>query len=129
MRVRFTQLAALVLTSFLTAGAHAFDSYNLFPAGSGTQICYGQAMVGMDSVINSRIGVPPEHALELARVQPASLSHELYSTSILETILNAYLWEGTPHSYAITVFYKCAQQRSHLRNAVTALDDNTTVIE
>ena len=92
-------LASLVIT--LPANAVEWE-----PNTHQEQLCYGKAMLGLDSVINSRLGVPAEHALDLARV--ITTRHESYSSDLLKTILNAYLWQGSPHAYAVRVFYKCA---------------------
>ncbi len=75
----------------------------------GQELCYSYAMIGFDSVINSRLGVPAEHALDLSR-NPATRNYETstYNTGMLKTILGAYLWDNTPHSYAIKVFFDCA---------------------
>ncbi len=104
---------------FLGTNSYAFD-YNRFAGNIEAQRCYGFAMVAMDSVINSRIGVPPEHALELARLNSVS-SHidATYSIDLLDNILNAYLWEDSPHSYAINVFYRCARNSGPMRSAST----------
>jgi hypothetical protein len=83
------------------------------------QACFSLAMVGMDSVINSRLGVPPEHALELSsRPQSVNVNSEPYDSHLLNVILEAYLWEETPHSYAIKVFYRCAQESLHHKQAL-----------
>lgn len=96
----------------LAGNAQAFENHVV---GLEESRCYGQAMVGMDSVINSRLGVPAEHALRLSLNGPihAAMGDE-YSTSMLNTILAAYLWDDTPHSYAIKVFYACAKRNSTL---------------
>lgn len=102
----------------------AFDGHGLFPQDQpSVQRCYGVAMVGMDSVINSRIGVPPEHALDLARVSKrTNVGDELFSTELLNNVLAAYLWNGTPHSYAIKVFYDCAQRQAPVRSAESTVE-------
>ena len=105
MKKTINTLAGLALM-LLAGNSLAFDNHVV---GMAESSCYGQAMVGMDSVINSRLGVPAEHALGLS--QNSSLHVALgneYSTSMLNTILAAYLWNDTPHSYAIKVFYACA---------------------
>lgn len=79
------------------------------------QGCYARAMVGMDSVINSRVGVPPEHALGLSQQETTDGGREaVFDEPLLAMILSAYLWEGSPHSYAIKVFYDCAVSAPHL---------------
>lgn len=113
--------AALLCTS---APVFAYDSLGLFPQEhASVQRCYGAAMVGMDSVINSRLGVLPEHALELARVsQHSAAGDELFSMELLNDVLAAYLWDGSPHSYAVKVFFECAQRQAPVRSAGTAVD-------
>jgi len=109
MKKTINTLAGLALM-LLAGSAQAFDNHVV---GMAESSCYGQAMVGMDSVINSRLGVPAEHALGLSLNPSLHVSMEdEYSTSMLNTILAAYLWDDTPHSYAIKVFYACAARSS-----------------
>jgi len=83
------------------------------------QACYSLAMVGMDSVINSRLGVLPEHVVDLASLPRSvvDVNADSYDHTLLNVILSAYLWEETPHSYAIKVFYKCAQKSVYNKQA------------
>jgi len=88
----------------LQSHAYQFDAY-----GTTAQSCYAKAMVGMDSVINARAGVPPEHALRLSLKSGApSEENSTYFTNTLIIMLDAYLWEDTPHQYALNVFFNCA---------------------
>ena len=90
--------------------AQAFE--NLSSAlNTEQQMCFSMAMVGMDSVINARLGVPAEHALDLASL-PVANNSGAYDNNLLNVILDAYLWRETPHSYAIKVFYGCAVESS-----------------
>jgi len=111
-------LLGLVFLGFAST-SHAFENiYNIFPGNSSVQYCYGMAMIGFDSVINSRIGVPPDELVVLARMNSLSPPGEhYYSTDLLGSMFNAYLWEGSPHSYAITVFYACAQRDPLIQSA------------
>jgi len=85
-------------------------------AQQSTSVCYGLAMVAMDSVINSRLGVLPEHALQLALVEPGAHITTLeelyladaYSPLLLKIVLDAYLWERAPHEYADLVLDTCS---------------------
>ncbi|VAW86091.1 hypothetical protein MNBD_GAMMA17-499 [hydrothermal vent metagenome] len=109
MKKTINTLAGLVLM-LLAGSSQAFDNHVV---GIAENSCYGQAMVGMDSVINSRLGVPAEHALGLSLNSSMHVAMgDEYSTSMLNTILAAYLWKDTPHSYAIKVFYACAARSS-----------------
>lgn len=84
--------------------AYQFDTYN-----TAAQACYAKAMVGMDSVINARLGVPPEAALPLSlKTGTPSGENSTYFTDTLIIILDAYFWEESPHSYALNVFFQCA---------------------
>ncbi len=95
--------------------AHAFE--NLSSAlTTEQQMCFSMAMVGMDSVINARLGVPAEHALDLASL-PVANNSEPFDTNLLNVILGAYLWQETPHSYAIKVFYGCAVKSAYRKQA------------
>ncbi|KPJ92130.1 MAG: hypothetical protein AMJ53_09995 [Gammaproteobacteria bacterium SG8_11] len=95
--------------------AQAFENLSL-ALTTEQQMCFSMAMVGMDSVINARLGVPAEHALELAS-QPVTANAETYDNNLLNVILEAYLWRETPHSYAIKVFYGCAVESSYRKQA------------
>lgn len=79
------------------------------------QDCFSRAMVGMDSVINSRLGVPAEHALALSVRDEVGGNHEaVFDEPLLAMILTAYLWKDSAHSYAIKVFYDCAASPSKI---------------
>ncbi len=94
-------------------------AFEALPTNDAEYLCYSQAMIGYDSVINSRLGVPAEHALDLAVLsnRRVSVSEKVYSGALLKTILDAYLWPEDPHSYAIKVFYRCAQDDTKLKSA------------
>ena len=82
------------------------------------QICYGYAMVGYDSVINSRLGVPAEYAVGLALKNPLNeTGNDRYSINLLKITLNAYMWPGNPHDYAVQVMYRCAKTQGNFLDA------------
>ena len=113
-----TLLKRLFLLSLLITPMTS-TAFEVVPANSAESLCYSQAMIGFDSVINSRLGVPPEHALDLAILNQRTVatSERVYSMALLKTILDAYLWEESPHSYAVKVFYRCAQEDTRLKSA------------
>ena len=123
MENRIVSFVAALLLLVVCGQANAFNNPAL---ASAQQQCYGVAMVGFDSVINSRMGVPPEHALDLATVhrytprdsQGLVDVSDIYGTYLLNVILSAYLWDGNPHSYAVSVFYRCARDRSQMQQAL-----------
>ena len=115
--MKIVSLLLVLITATLyanTAGAFADTP----PLEKDAQICFGYAMVGYDSVINSRLGVPAEYALGLALKNPLkTTSDERYSINVLKTALNAYMWSGSPHDYAVQVMYRCAKAQGNFLDA------------
>lgn len=111
------RLSYIVLTSALALMPVYVAAYEYNAFGGDQDDCFAKAMIGMDSVINSRLGVPAEHALDLTVLQPAGSDSNTYDNDTLNVILSAYLWEDSPHSYAVRVFYKCAQQKVYSQQA------------
>lgn len=110
-------LSTTVMSALLSVSSWA-QGYDFSPVSEAEQACYANAMVGMDSVINARLGVPAEHALELAALNlPVGSDAQRYSKDMLRTILDAYLWQQSPHSYAVKVFYRCAVEQGPLHSA------------
>lgn len=108
----------IVLVTVLAVMPSYVAAYEYNAFGSDQDDCFAKAMIGMDSVINSRLGVPPEHALDLTVLskQTGSQSGE-YDNDTLNVILSAYLWKDTPHTYAVKVFFNCAQQTAYRQQA------------
>jgi len=116
MKTLVNSLISLALLAIPLASI-AFEAV---PTNDKEYLCYSQAMIGYDSVINSRLGVPAEHALDLAVLgnnKQVSSTQKVYSGALLKTILDAYLWSEDPHSYAIKVFFRCAQEDSQMKSA------------
>ncbi|HHM04609.1 MAG TPA: hypothetical protein ENJ19_02555 [Gammaproteobacteria bacterium] len=111
MNAKHFLATATLSLAFTATGAHGFEGVS---RDLNTQLCYGQAMVGFDSVINSRLGVAPDKVLHLAAYQQGirGVNAPHYSSGLLKVIYGAYLWSGNPHDYAINVFYQCAARRN-----------------
>lgn len=109
-------LLAVLLAAALYADAAAAHN-DAPPLEKDAQLCYGYAMVGYDSVINARLGVPAEYALGLAQKTPVSNSDRRYSVNVLKIALNAYAWPGNPHDYAVEVMYRCAKAQGNFLDA------------
>jgi len=99
---------------FVTPQAHAYESLGL---NVDQQQCFSYAMIGMDSVINSRLGLPAEHALEISRVNNFNSTTAKFDTVVLNVMLDAYLWKTSPHSYALKVFFDCASNHKGQQQA------------
>src|SRR3569623_1518788 len=101
MNRRIMSLVSLLVWSVPTA--FAYDNLHAVP---DAQHCYGHGMLGFDSVINSRVGVPAELTVGSARIDlRAAICYENYSPALVDVVLNAYIWPGSPHDYAVRVFY------------------------
>ena len=105
-----TKAMMILFMLFASTSLWAYDQLDIDPA---QQHCFAKAMVGMDSVINASLGVPAEHALDL--VIPNGNFQVLNggeTVKMLNVILNAYFWKQSPHSYAVKVFFHCAQEQA-----------------
>lgn len=99
-----------MLCALFSVGAYAGEHSGL---SESQQQCYSRAMVGLDSVINSRIGVPVEEAIEITRKLGQHSVSEQFDKSYLLAVLHAYMWNDTPHTYAIKVFSECTLEKSN----------------
>ncbi|MGD8558812.1 MAG: hypothetical protein PVF34_03410 [Gammaproteobacteria bacterium] len=114
--MRRLQYFVLMMILGLLPGYSAAYEYNSF--GSEQDDCFARAMIGFDSVINSRLGVPPEHALNLTvQTNTTDAATPQYDQDTLNVMLHAYLWKDTPHTYAVKVFFSCAQQKAYNKQA------------
>lgn len=113
-----TMINKLILLCFMVVPL-SVSAFEALATNKEEYFCYSQAMIGFDSVINSRLGVPAEHALDLAILSHSRVAstEQIYSKALLKTILDAYLWQESPHSYAVKVFYRCAQEDRELKSA------------
>ena len=100
------KLSPLLFALPFTLTAQAYE----FPEVSDEiRDCYSKAMIGFDSVINARLGVPPEHALTYTySTRESTAAQTQYLDNILIVVWGGYLWKSSPHNYAINVFYHCA---------------------
>ena len=103
MKRAYRLLPLLIILPSLTGPVFAGDDPD-----TDAQVCYGYARVGYDMVINSRLGVPPDHVVGLA-ARPAATAERRYSTPVLKIVLGAYLWQGAPDEYAAQVMSSCSQ--------------------
>jgi len=69
--------------------------------------CYSVSMVGYDSVINSGLGVPLEQVIE-TMVTHNNSTIAIYKDYLLFVVMDAYNWDGTPHTYAVKTLFDCA---------------------
>jgi len=77
-------------------------------------ICYAVAMIGYDSVINSRSGTTIEVSLKMiSQRTDIAEHHPLNRIPLLSTVLGAYLWKGAAHTYAIKTFSKCITNKDN----------------
>ncbi len=87
-----------------------------------TNYCYAYAMIGEDSVINSRLGLLPENMMELARIEKTETTiPPRYSLVLLRTILDAFMWQKSPQHYARTILHNCSAYENEKPEEVIGL--------
>lgn len=98
-------LSACMLISAGTFAVSSMPEEDIYPA------CHAHAMIGFDTVINSRLGIPAEQVLGLARIDHNhSAVEKEYMLALLITIMSAYLWQDTPGDYYVEVFNQCLEK-------------------
>ena len=110
------RLSLITTFSALIYSNASFAQIGEYPEGP-VQQCYAVAMIGYDTVINSRLGIPADEAVDLARLQKSSDEGDLFAPFLLKVVLEAYMWESSPHSFAVKVMYNCASTRAPLQTA------------
>jgi len=101
-------MRGLILILFLLLSQQGFAS-DVKSLNSNEQVCYATAMIGYDYVINSRVGLPIERALSTVTVNvDADNVNDTYKFKLRNVVMNAYQWQGEPHTYAAKVMYNCA---------------------
>lgn len=102
---------ALFIVCTLESACAANESLITPQPGARQQTCYTLAMIGKDFVINARLGVLPERSIELATIS-SSVDNDTYDSTLLNIMLEAYLWPDSPHSYALNVLENCLSEGS-----------------
>lgn len=74
---------------------------------STVSYCYAYAMIGKDTVINSRLGLLPEELIQIAVLSSPTTTGPRYSTVLLKTILDAFLWQESAQNYAHSILENC----------------------
>jgi len=98
----------LSYTSIVNAGM-PFNHYAITDSmDEVTGVCYAKAMIGYDSVVNSRVGLNPEESIHITK-NSFKDTHPLSNKSLLRVIMGAYLWNGAAHSYAIITLSDCVR--------------------
>ena len=71
--------------------------------------CYSVSMVGYDTVINSDLGLPLDEVIDSMVTNNNSLQTlDIYEDYLLLVVMEAYNWEGSPHTYAVKTMFQCA---------------------
>lgn len=73
------------------------------------QACYSVSMVGYDTVINSDLGLPLDEVIDSMVTNNNVLQTlDIYQDYLLLVVMDAYNWEGSPHTYAVKTMFHCA---------------------
>jgi len=94
-------LAMLLFVSFGSASASGLSE--------GEEACYSVSMVAYDTVINSDLGLPLDEVIDSMVTNNNSLQTlDIYEDYLLLVVMDAYNWEGSPHTYAVKTMFQCA---------------------
>lgn len=97
----------LMLVAFLLS--LGFGSVNASGLSEAEEACYSVAMVGYDTVINSDLGLPLDEVIDTMVTNNNSLQTlEIYEDYLLLVVMDAYNWDGSPHTYAVKTMFQCA---------------------
>ncbi len=71
--------------------------------------CYAVAMVAYDTVINADLGLPLDEIIDSMVKNGTSMNTiDIYQDYLILVVMEAYNWEGSPHTYAVKTLYNCA---------------------
>jgi len=110
--MRYQVGVLLMLLSLLCSNVFAYAA--LGPdAENHEQVCFAAAMIGYDNVINSRVGVPFSSALSVVSVNVESpIIEDTYKFELHKIVAGAYVWEHSPHEYAVKTLFQCAANQT-----------------
>ena len=107
----FKKRVLMLLVALLTLG---FGNANALGLNDEEGACYNVAMVGYDTVINSDLGLPLDEVIETMVTNNDSLQTlDIYQDYLLLVVMEAYNWDGSPHTYAVKTMYQCAKQHGN----------------
>ena len=105
LRRSFLVLAAFFLC--LNAGNALSSSLN-----QHEEECYAVAMVAYDTVINSSLGLPLDEIIDSMVKNNSEETSVIYQDFLMLVVMDAYNWQGTPHTYAVKALFQCAANHS-----------------
>ena len=74
--------------------------------------CYAVAMVAYDTVINSNLGLPLDVIIDSMVKNNSEDTSVIFQDFLMLVVMDAYNWQGTPHTYAVKALYQCASKHS-----------------
>jgi len=76
--------------------------------------CYAVAMVAYDTVINSNLGLPLDEIIDSMVANNSPDTIDIYQDFLMLVVMDAYNWQGTPHTYAVKALFQCAASHSNV---------------
>ena len=105
LRRSFLVLVALILC--LNASNVLSSSLN-----QHEEECYAVAMVAYDTVINSSLGLPLDEIIDSMVRNNSEDTSVIYQDFLMLVVMDAYNWQGSPHTYAVKALFQCAANHS-----------------
>jgi len=76
--------------------------------------CYAVAMVAYDTVINSSLGLPLDEIIDSMVRNNSEDTSVIYQDFLMLVVMDAYNWQGSPHTYAVKALFQCAANHSDI---------------
>jgi len=76
--------------------------------------CYAVAMVAYDTVINSNLGLPLDEIIDSMVKNNSPDTIDIYQDFLMLVVMDAYNWQGSPHTYAVKALFQCAAKHSEV---------------
>ncbi|MDH5256963.1 MAG: hypothetical protein OEX07_03115 [Gammaproteobacteria bacterium] len=102
----FKRRVLILVVLFLSLN---FSSVSASGLSGMEEACYSVSMVGYDTVINSDLGLPLDEVIDSMVTNNNSLQTlDIYEDYLLLVVMEAYNWDGSPHTYAVKTMFQCA---------------------
>ncbi|HFE38294.1 MAG TPA: hypothetical protein ENK06_07755 [Gammaproteobacteria bacterium] len=80
--------------------------------------CYAVAMVAYDTVINSSLGLPLDEVIDSMVKNGAGNTIDIYQDYLILVVMDAYNWQGSPHTFAVKTLYQCAADHENIAHGL-----------
>ncbi len=107
----FAKRISILVATVLFLGFGSASAAETVGLSDEEQACYSVSMVGYDSVINSDLGLPLDEVIDSMVSNNSSFQTlDIYQDYLLLVVMDAYNWDGSPHTFAVKSMFQCAKK-------------------